>query len=60
MDGAAESDPWYALKREVQVQRLLGYDYVRFGIDDPGIKIDRLSVDALLRVARPARFGRGH
>jgi uroporphyrinogen decarboxylase len=38
-------DPFYWLKREVRVQRFLGYDYVRRGVDDVGVKIERLSVD---------------
>jgi uroporphyrinogen decarboxylase len=42
MDGVPADDPWYALKREIRVQRFLGYDYVRWGVDDVGVKIDRL------------------
>ena len=41
MDGVAPGDPFYGLIREVRVQRFLGYDYVRCGVDDVGIKIDR-------------------
>jgi uroporphyrinogen decarboxylase len=37
-------DPFYRQKREVRLQRFLGYDYVRCGVDDVGVKIDRLSV----------------
>jgi len=43
MDGIAADDPHYRLQREWRVQRLLGYDYVRWGVDDVGIRIDRLT-----------------
>ena len=43
MDGVDPADPAYALHREVRVQRFLGYDYVRFGVDDIGVKIERLA-----------------
>jgi uroporphyrinogen decarboxylase len=42
MDGASPDDPFYPLDREVRVQRFLGYDYVRCGLDDVGIQIGRL------------------
>ncbi|MHC4180838.1 MAG: hypothetical protein ACYSWU_25340, partial [Planctomycetota bacterium] len=45
-------DPFYLLKREVRVQRFLGYDYVRCGVDDVGVTIDRLSVDDSAELAR--------
>ena len=41
MDGLAADDPFYLLKREICVQRFLGYDYVRCGLDDVGIEIQR-------------------
>ena len=44
MEDVSPDDPFYALKREVRVQRFLGYDYVRCGLDDIGIQIDRLAV----------------
>jgi uroporphyrinogen decarboxylase len=44
MDDISPDDPDYALTREVRVQRFLGYDYVRCGVDDVGVKIDRLPV----------------
>jgi uroporphyrinogen decarboxylase len=43
MDDVDPGDPHYALHLEIRVQRLLGYDYVRFGVDDVGISIERLS-----------------
>jgi uroporphyrinogen decarboxylase len=43
MDDVSVDDPFHDLQRDVRVQRFLGYDYIRCGIDDIGIKIDRLS-----------------
>ena len=54
MADVAPDDPFYLQKREVRVQRFLGYDYVRCGVDDVGVKIDRLAVDDS---AEPARTG---
>jgi len=45
MDDVTPDDPFYALKREVQVQRFLGYDYVRCGVDDVGIKVVRRTAE---------------
>ena len=52
MSDVAPDDPFYAQKREVRVQRFLGYDYVRCGVDDVGVKIDRLSVDDSAELSR--------
>lgn len=38
------NDPHYSLQREIVLQRFLGYDYVRCGVDDVGIQIERLAV----------------
>lgn len=38
------NDPHYSLKREIALQRFLGYDYVRCGVDDVGMQIERLVV----------------
>ncbi len=43
MADVAPDDPLYVWKREIRVQQFLGYDYVRCGVDDVGIKIDRRS-----------------
>jgi len=43
MQDVRPDDPFYAMKREVRVQRFLGYDYVRCGVDDVGVKIGRLA-----------------
>ncbi len=45
MDGVASDDPHFALHRELRVQRFLGYDYVRCGVDDVGIAVHRVAVD---------------
>ena len=41
MQETAPDAPFYAWRREIRVQQFLGYDYVRCGVDDVGIKIDR-------------------
>jgi len=45
MDDVDPDDPFYLQKREVRVQRRLGYDYVRCGVDDAGITLNRRSVE---------------
>ena len=42
IDDVDPGDPDYWLMREVRVQRFLGYDFVRFGVDDMGINFDYL------------------
>jgi uroporphyrinogen decarboxylase len=44
MEDVDPGDPFFALHLEIRVQRFLGYDYVRFGVDDVGINIGRHSV----------------
>jgi len=43
MDDVDPADPAYDYHREVRVQRFLGFDYVRFGVDDIGVKIERMA-----------------
>ncbi len=45
-------DKHYRLQREIRVQRFLGYDYVRWGVDDVGIRIDRLTAADTAELAR--------
>ncbi len=52
MTGVRPDDPHYFLQREVRVQRFLGYDYVRCGIDDVGITADRLQAADTAKMAR--------
>jgi len=58
IDDFASDDPHYTLKREVRVQRFLGYDYVRCGIDDVGIRIDRVATPDTAELKRTG--GRGY
>ena len=52
MSGIDRDDPFYVLQREVRVQRFLGYDYVRCGIDDVGITAERLTASDTAALAR--------
>ena len=52
MGDVDQADPFYMLQREVRTQRFLGYDYVRCGVDDIGIKIPRLTVDDTAEMSR--------
>ena len=45
LDGLDEGDPHYLFEREIRIQRFLGYDYVRCGVDDIGIQIERKSAE---------------
>jgi uroporphyrinogen decarboxylase len=45
-------DPHYTLKREIALQRFLGYDYVRCGVDEVGIQIERLAVSDTAELQR--------
>jgi hypothetical protein len=53
MGDVAPDDSNYSLKREIRVQRFLGYDYVRWGVDNVGIKIDRHTISDTAELARP-------
>jgi len=52
VDDVDPGDPFYALVREVRVQRRLGYDYVRCGVDDAGIRIPHLAAADTAALAR--------
>ena len=52
MMGVVPDDPHYLLEREWRVQRFLGYDFVRCGVDDVGIKIGKLAADDTAELAR--------
>jgi uroporphyrinogen decarboxylase len=52
MDGVDPQNPFYDHKLEIAVQRFLGYDYVRWGVDDVGVKIDRLATGDTAGLAR--------
>ena len=52
MTGVGRDDPFYNLQRDVRVQRFLGYDFVRCGLDDVGLKTDRLKATDTAELAR--------
>ncbi len=52
MDDVQADDPHYMLEYEIRVQRFLGYDYVRWGADDVGVKIDRHTAPDTANLAR--------
>ena len=45
LDDVPPSDPFYRQKRELRVQRFLGYDYVRCGLDEIGMPLDWTAVE---------------
>ncbi len=45
IDHLSYNDPDYQLKREIAIQRFLGYDYVRCGLDDFEMPLDWLITD---------------
>ncbi len=57
MAGVEPADPFYLLKRDVRVQRFLGYDYVRCGLNDFDIAIARQRTSDTAELARS--IGRG-
>ncbi len=44
LEGITETDRFYDLKKEIRLQRFLGYDYVRCGLDDFDMPLDKLPV----------------
>ena len=46
----------YALKREIVLQRFLGYDYVRCGVDEVGITIERMAAQDTAELERSGGF----
>lgn len=44
LDGLTLSDPFYDLKRQVILQRFLGYDYVRCGLEDMDWPLNRTAI----------------
>jgi uroporphyrinogen decarboxylase len=45
LDGLDEADPFYDLKRQVTIQRFLGYDYVRCGLDGWEMPLNRTTIE---------------
>ncbi len=55
--GLDPSKPFYALERQIALQRFLGYGFVRMGIDDIGIRLNTLMAKDTAALARDG--GRG-
>jgi uroporphyrinogen decarboxylase len=51
-EGIRDHDPFFDLEREIRLQRFLGYDYVRCGLDDFDMPLDRLSVADTSEIGR--------
>jgi uroporphyrinogen decarboxylase len=51
-EGISDHDPFFDLKREIRIQRFLGYDYVRCGLDDFDMPLDRISVADTAEIKR--------
>ena len=47
------NDPYYHLQREMHLQRLLGYDYVRCGLDNFNLPLRRSSIEDTADLQRP-------
>jgi len=58
LDGLDEADPFFELKRQVRLQRFLGYDYVRCGLDALDMPLNCLSVTDSAELQR--RDGRAY
>jgi uroporphyrinogen decarboxylase len=43
LDGLDPTDPYYDLKRQVAIQRFLGYDYVRAGVEGLNMPTNRIT-----------------
>ena len=45
LDGLDMSDPYFDLKRQIAIQRFLGYDYVRCGVENLDMPLNRAKID---------------
>jgi len=52
VDDLDPDDPLFRLQREVRVQRRLGYDYVRCGVDDVGVQVRHVATRDTAGLAR--------
>ena len=52
LDGIRDHDPFFDLKKEIRIQRFLGYDYVRCGLDDFNMPLDKISVADTAKIGR--------
>jgi uroporphyrinogen decarboxylase len=54
LDGLSAGDPYYAQKRLVRIQRFLGYDYVRCGLEDLYMPMRRTAIQDTATLQREA------
>ena len=54
LDNVSRDDPYYVAKRELHVQRFLGYDFVHCGLDEVGLVLDWDSAPDTARLKRQA------
>jgi len=52
LEGLSDTDPYFELKMEIRIQRFLGYDYVRCGLDDFDMPLQKLSVADSAEISR--------
>jgi uroporphyrinogen decarboxylase len=52
LEGVARDDPFFELERNLRVQRFLGYDYVRCGLDDIVMPLNRMAIDDTAELER--------
>ncbi|MCD6415912.1 MAG: uroporphyrinogen-III decarboxylase-like protein [Planctomycetes bacterium] len=52
LEGLHEDAPDFLCKRQIRLQRFLGYDYVRQGLDNLGAKLNRISAEDTAELAR--------
>ncbi len=45
LEGVDPEDPHYSYKREIRIQRFLGYDYVRVGVENVELPLHRSTAD---------------
>ena len=45
LDGLDSGDPYFDLKRQVTIQRFLGYDFVRSGLEGIAMPMNRISIE---------------
>lgn len=44
-DGLSPSDPAFVYERQIRIQRFLGYDFVRCGLDDWSMPLNRIAIE---------------
>ena len=54
VDDLSPDDPHWAYKRQIRIQRFLGYDYVRCGLDDWEMPLNRILIEDTAEAKRAA------